>query len=140
MSDGFELISDLYKEASGFRPSADYMRSFDAQTAEEKEAEWNLLLSMMETREACDRESEARALDTYNTRIASMMNDYGISQATAIRWDMDAFDVDLGPAIEFQGGADQEIEHYLWRQGLAFSAMPQFVAAIKQEFGLAESA
>jgi hypothetical protein len=136
MSNGFELISDLYKEAFGSRPSGDYLRSFDEQSDSDKESEWNSLLSMMEFRESSERESEARALETYTARIAGMMNDYGISQATAIRWDMDAFDIQLTVEADDYGTCDQDIEHYLWRQGLAFSAMPQFVAIIKQEFGL----
>lgn len=130
----FELISDLYKDTYGTRPSASFLEAFSAKSLEEQTEAWEGLCGELDERETRDRANESIALATYNARIDGMMADYGINQATAIRWDMDSFEVDLSTAMSEHCNVDQEIEHYLWNQGIAFNAMPQFVTVIKSTF------
>jgi hypothetical protein len=127
----FELISDLYKDTYGVRPSASFLAAFDEQPAAEQANAWCRLYDEFEERETQGRKDEALALATYNARIDGMMSDYGIDQPTAIRWDMDSFEVDLSTAMSEHGNVDQEIEHYLWNQGVAFYDMPPLVTVIK---------
>lgn len=138
--ESFEFISDLYKDARGFRPSTSFMRAFDAQTTEEKQAQWDSLCDDLAQREAEEQSYQRAAQRDFETRIGGMVADYGITRGTAMRWDLDSFDTDIAGALAYHGSAIQEIEHYLYKQGLAFSLFPMYVAEIAAEFGLSEFA
>jgi hypothetical protein len=114
----FELISDLHKDARGFRPSAEWMRVFNGKSDVEKEATWEALCNELAENEAENELREIAAVDAYNARINGMVADYGISRETAMRWDLDAFEVDISYISEYPGAATQEIEFYLWKQGI----------------------
>lgn len=57
----FELISDLHKDARGFRPSSRWMAAFRASTHAEQEAEWNALCAELERSMAEEKAAEERA-------------------------------------------------------------------------------
>lgn len=135
----FELISDLHKDARGTRPTMDWMQAFTESTYEEQEAIWESLCDELEQREAERRADEADALAVFERRLEDMQADYGIDLATALRWDMDAFEVDIAGAIETFGDATQEIEFYLWKQGIAFDQYQRFVKIIKDAVDLREA-
>ena len=137
MAQGFELLSDLHKDARGFRPSADYMADFRSKTLAEQQAAWDSLVREVEESIDEDRRREAEALVAFNARLDGMMRDFSIDRATALRWDMEAYEADVEGALEAHGDASQEIEHYLWQQGIAFREMPAFTAIIMRAFGLA---
>lgn len=137
MSNTYELISDLHKDTYGVRPSQSYLQAFYAKSPVEQEAEWQSLCVDLEHREAKSRTQEQRDLEVFEARIQGMVRDFNISEATAIRWDMDAFEVDIDGAIAAHCSADQEIEHYLWMQGLAFKEWARFVTLIKNEMNIA---
>ena len=136
MTDTYELISDLHKDTYGFRPSQSYLQAFYDKSPVEQEAEWNSLCVELERREAEDRAQEQRSLEVFEARIQDMVCDFNISEATAIRWDMDAFEVDIDGALAAHCSAEQEIEQYLWTQGIAFKEWPRLVALIKDELNI----
>jgi hypothetical protein len=115
----FELIRDLHKDARGFRPSAEWMAVFNGKSDVEKEATWNALCEELAVSEAEDERREVAAVEAYNARINGMVADYGISRETAMRWDLDAFEVDISYITEYPGAVTQEIEFYLWKQGIS---------------------
>jgi hypothetical protein len=122
----YELISDLYKDAIGVRPDTAFFDAFNAQNESDKATQWTHLCDMLEQREADDRSDESDARLVFNNRLAGMMADYSIDMATALKWDMDSFcDVPLtaiAPELH-----SQEIEHYLWTQGIAFDQFKFYV-------------
>ena len=140
MSNAFELISDLHKDARGFRPGAAYMEMFNEQPFAEQERIWDSLCQEVADREAEDARYELNAQRDFEARIEGMVADYGIDRATALRWDMEAFEVDINEALQYYGCAAQEIEHYLYRNGLGFQIFPMYVAEITAALGLTEYA
>lgn len=132
----FELIRDLHKDARGFRPSVDWMEAFNASTFEEQEATWESLCDELERREAHERDEEAHALAVFERRLEDMVADYGIDLATALRWDMESFEVDVNETLAYHGTASQEIEFYFWKQGLAQKEWPRYVALAYKAYGL----
>jgi hypothetical protein len=122
----YELISDLYKDAIGVRPDAAFFDAFNAQNETDKAAQWTHLCDMLTQREADDRSVESDARLVFNNRLAGMMADYSIDMATALKWDMDAFCGTSLTAIVPELRA-QEIEHYLWKQGIAFDQFKFYV-------------
>lgn len=128
----FELISDLHKDARGFRPSQGWMNVFNGLSEMAKEETWDQLCRELADNELEDQRRELDAQRTYETRLAGMMADYGIDRATAIRWDAESFDLDVTEALEYFGSATQEIDHFLFKQGIAFSLMPMYNAEISE--------
>lgn len=113
-------ISDLTKAAYGFRVRRDYATMSDA----ELEAEWDYFVRVAERRAEEERDAEAAALKVWHSRIAVMMDEYGINLATAIRWDMQAMDCEFGGfdyyiwncGINFEEGCKIGLEVGLWRE------------------------
>jgi hypothetical protein len=132
----FDLIRDLHKDARGFRPSSSFMTAFEAQTPAKQQADWDSLLDELSEREAQERYMQLTAQREYETRIEGMVADYSITRATAIRWDIEAFDVDIKGALQYHKTAEQEIEHFLYNQGIAFQFFPMYVAEITSALNL----
>ncbi len=126
----FDLIRDLHKDARGFRPSQGWMEIFEGLSDAAQEETWNSLCDEMAEREAEQARAELAAQREYETRIGGMIDDYGIDRATAIRWDAEAFELDTASAIQYHGCADQEIEFFLYKQGISTRMFPMYVAEI----------
>ena len=73
-----------------------------------------------------DRETkeEAEALAGFETFLTGLMSEYGISKATALRWDMEAEDA--------PNRGDQDVEHYLWNKRIGFGDMAPYKELAKQ--------
>jgi len=136
----FELIRDLHKDARGFRPSQGWMDYFDGLTDAAKKETWDSLCREMAEREADEARMELTAQREYETRIEGMVADYGIDRATAIRWDAEAFELDIEGQLEYHGSAAQEIEFFLYKQGIACKMFPMYVTEIAVALGLTERA
>ena len=131
----YELIADLYKDAMGVRPDTSFFDAFNAQNETDKAAQWDRLCDMLAQREASDAQQEINSQRVFETRIAGMVADYNITRATAFRWDMvafdvDVFDADLEDVVTAGKPAESEIEFYLYQQGIACKMYPMYVAEI----------
>ena len=122
MATGFELVRDLHKDARGFRPSQGWLDVFNGLSDAAKQETWDQLCRELSETMAEDERLELEAVTAYNARIDGMVKDYGIDRGTAMRWDLDAFEVDIEGAMQYHGSAIQEVEFYLWKQGVESSA------------------
>lgn len=102
----FALISDLHKDARGFRPSQDWLRSFDGKTYAEKEAIWDGLIREMDASVEAEKAGEARALAALEARIADTIALGAGDYATAVRWLMQASD-------------ETDVAYWLWQNGIS---------------------
>lgn len=132
----FELIRDLHKDARGFRPSAGWMDYFNGLTEVEQEATWNSLCDELEDRNLEEARHELAAQREYETRIGGMVADYGIDRATAMRWDAEGFQLDIESALEYHGCADQELEFFLYKQGISTKMFPMYVVELIAALGI----
>jgi len=140
MARGFELISELHKDARGVKPTEGFMMMFHDMTQAQKQETWNNLCEELEDREARRQRYENIALEEFEARLNGMVEEYGISLATALRWDMESFDVDVQKALAEYGTAKQEIEFYLWKQEIPMSEYERFLVLVCEEYGLNEYA
>jgi hypothetical protein len=83
-------LSDLYKDAFGFRPGPDYRSRWEAMTESERDAEWDGLLWSVEDSMTRDREEQARAVRSYRKGLADMMELGAPDEAAAKRWFLDS--------------------------------------------------
>lgn len=136
----FELLGDLHKDARGFRPSASFMEAFEAQDEVEQQRRWDSLCQELEDREREEALMQMDAQRDFERRINGMVADYGVDRATALCWDTESFEVDIFQALDYYECVVQEIEHYLYRNGLAFQVFPMYVAEVAAAFGLTANA
>lgn len=104
-----ELISDLHKDAYGFRPRGVYMQDWKDMTPGEKQAEWDHLCQLVEAGEQARKLAEGEAYDHWCTHILKLTLEHGVSHAQAVKQDMRA------------RGADSDIGYYCYLLGLSFS-------------------
>src|SRR5262245_53152611 len=82
------VISDLSKEAYGYRVRLDYAAMSDS----ELQAQWDSFLKTADAREIERQQDEARAVVRWEARIADLIALGAGDRGTALRWDMDAMD------------------------------------------------
>lgn len=96
------LMSDLSKEAYGFRVRKDYTNASD----EEIQADWNYYHETATRRWAEEEAMEAKCLADWKARINQLCKEHGINRHDAVRWDMQAMN------------NEEDFEHYLWKCGI----------------------
>lgn len=86
-------VSDLYKDAYGFRPSRDWLRNWNAMTPDEKEATWDSLYAAFEFSMENKKRAEARAITAFESYIAKIREATNTDRKTAIRYFVESLDL-----------------------------------------------
>ncbi len=84
------IVSDLHKDAYGFRPSQGWWSQWQYNTDAEKQAEWDSLISAMEYREESRKADEQVAIVAFESLVTKTLKAGAESRADALRWLMDA--------------------------------------------------
>lgn len=92
-----DILSDLHKDAYGYRPGAAYFQDWACWTNEERQVDWDRMVQMVADNEKWRGESESAALLRWNQHIDTQRDSLGISRATALRWDMQAMEAEGDP-------------------------------------------
>ena len=104
-------VSDLHKDAYGFRPSVYYMVQWDKASPARKQEIWDGLLVDLD--ESIDREKQEAAycVEAFEKMVAASIALGARDRQTALRW-ISAEDIDKG---------DMDVEHWVWQQGILFT-------------------
>lgn len=86
-------LSDMHKDAYGFRPSPDQWARWNTMNNAQLNAEEASLAEAIGAAIAEEAENEAAATVSFETHIGKLMSDFRIDRATAIRWDLEALDI-----------------------------------------------
>lgn len=81
-----ELISDLFKDATGFRPGASWMEKWVSLSDVEKQEEWDYLCRTLEDNLAQEKIDEARAIERFEMEIDQLIDTGAGDRETAVRW------------------------------------------------------
>jgi len=81
-----DIISDLHKDAYGFRPSADFWAWWNTSTDDVRQETWDSLLDTLDRAVAQERLAQAQAEHDFQCRVASLMHLGARDFETAIRW------------------------------------------------------
>jgi|TARA_R110000765_G_scaffold417528_1_gene520144 hypothetical protein len=106
-----QTISDMSKDATGRRLRYNYTSMSDGELLRLVE----YFADEIDSNIQIEAENDANALDEYEAHLTSLMSDFSISKADALRWDMEAEDE-----------TDDDVEHYLWKKGIGFSDMAPY--------------
>tara|TARA_B100000497_G_C7664845_1_gene400764 strand:+ start:568 stop:963 length:396 start_codon:yes stop_codon:yes gene_type:complete len=105
------ILSDLHKDARGFRPSGDYTKWFNALPLYAKAKEWDRLTEELKQREVDRGIVEAVSLEDFKKTISGVMKSLEIDRDTALRW--------LTQSTKFY--TIQCVEHWVWKHGILFT-------------------
>ena len=97
------IVSDLYKEAHGFRPRGETYWS-TLTTVEACEAELDRLSVLAQDVLAWERECEARAAEELEAKIAELIDLGAGDRETALRWLRESVDADSAGEFEYVFG------------------------------------
>ena len=114
------VVSDLHKDAYGFRPSTVWWRAWRDMDDAGRQEEWDRMCLLVQEGERARVRSEAAAQERWEAHIAQLMLMNRIDRATALRWDMDALDC--------QGDAG----YYCFQWGISYHNEQEIRQAIEE--------
>ena len=112
-------VSDLHKDAFGFRPREYFWAEWNNATADQKQVIWDDLLDALERTMEWERQQEQRSVADYLTRIQDMLSLGARDENQARKWlvqSLEPTDMDLA-----YGGS-----WVVWSLGLPYSMKEQF--------------
>lgn len=101
-------VSDLHKDAFGFRPSQSWWGYWAASNPDGKQAEWDGLIAALERRVAEDKAAEERAVVRFEALVNTTTAAGAKDRTTALQWLMDGSDC---------GG---DWDYFAWTHGLPY--------------------
>ena len=109
-------ISDLSKDAFGYRVRHDYASMSD----DELQSMWDYFMDAAQEAAQLEAKREREAIAALDAYLVQMMEDHGITYDTAIRWDLQANNVDINDR--------QDVEYYYWHLNLSFEDIRKFTS------------
>lgn len=85
-----ELISDLHKDAMGFRPGEAFWGFWATASDDEKQAEWDSLCKWMEKEVEREKAEQAAAIEKFEKHVTNVICMGAGDRETALRWIMDS--------------------------------------------------
>ena len=85
-----DVVSDLYKDAYGFRPSQDFWKEWTSSSDAQRQKIWDDLIISLDAELEREREATERAVKQFNELIAQTIRSGAKDKPTAIRWIFEA--------------------------------------------------
>ena len=104
-------VSDLHKDARGFRPHAAFMEGWNASDDENKQAIWDGLIRELERHQAWEAIREREALSEFQGELEILIESGAGDRQTALRW--------MTETETFHNS--QSVEHWVFRRGILFT-------------------
>ena len=108
-----QTVSDLHKDARGFRPHAAFMEGWKSSDDENKQAIWDGLLRELNQVQAEEARMERKALLDFHDMLERVIEAGAGDRQTALRWM-------IQPAGE-RFYHQQDVEHWVYNQGILFT-------------------
>jgi hypothetical protein len=113
------IVSDLHKDARGFRPSEYWWQQWNLCSDAQKQIMWDALSEELSAELDRERVAKARAMLALTERLEKMYEIGAKSEVQALQWIMEAEEFD---GADLQYGADYFCYHF----GLSYSAANEF--------------
>ena len=119
------IVSDLHKEAHGFRPREQFWSEWNSASNDLKQIIWDELLSDLQYANERQAQEEIAALNAFELEIANALDVGARSREDAIRWIVQSLDLD---DIDLMYGGSA----ICYRKGLPYKMAATFDNAINQ--------
>lgn len=106
-----ELVSDLHKDVFGYRPSAHWMQMWTSWQPNQKQTTWDDLCAQLDKELAWEEKRKAEAVAALESRVDALIDLGAADWDMAIRWIMQAHDID--PTKAGMAYAREELEYTL---------------------------
>ena len=106
------IISDLHKDARGFRPSEYFWEEWTQSPDNVKQIIWDNLIDELDESMKQQKKDEARALVEFRKIVAAQMKFCDVKWTKAVEYLCDAEDNDID--------CEQDFDYFLWKQGIGF--------------------
>lgn len=106
-----QLISDLHKDARGFRPHEAFYEGWTQSDDDNKQAIWDGLCREMGRRQEVEARHEAYLLAKFKEEVQSYIELGAGDRQTALRW--------MTQDETFYHS--QDVERWVWKQGILFT-------------------
>jgi len=116
-------ISDLHKDAYGFRPSVEFSMLWQLSSDDQKQEIWDDLVAIMQRSIEAEEAAEKAASEAFEGQIQAALLSGAADRETAVRWVVEA--LDLSEAELTYGG-----EHVCFLMGIPFSYTRELDAAV----------
>ena len=107
-----DTISDLHKDARGFRPSEYFWEEWTQSPQEAKQRIWNNLIEELAYNQKEEERIEAANLAEFRKQVAATMKFCDCNWKKAVEFLADAEGEDIDN--------DQAFDYFLWTQGIGF--------------------
>ena len=112
-----ELMSDLHKDAYGSRPGISYRLYWQTLSADEKQAEWETMITAMQAQQEFERQLQSQAFAEFEQQVVRNMVHGAPTRKDAIRWILDS--MELSPY--------DDAGYVCYKLGLPYSMEHEFV-------------
>lgn len=116
------VLSDMHKDAYGFRPRSDFWERVERMTDGEVADLFDSLQNSVDYEIEIDRARELRCQKIFEQNIQMWINNGAGDRQTALRWMLDAEGLDIRNS--------QDVEHLFWTAGVAQNVWPQYMEAV----------
>lgn len=104
-----DTFSDLHKDAYGFRPGSQYYGWLRTATDDEKQAEWDRLIAVMERSIARDAELTREAIARFEKSVTMTVALGALERTTAVQW-----------LIQAEGNINGDLSYFEYLQGIPY--------------------
>jgi hypothetical protein len=122
------IVSDLHKDARGFRPSCMWWKTWEESSAEEKQVIWDDICAELEEEINREKRMQENALANMKKRIADTIALGASDEVSALKWIIEAEGFD---ASDLMYG----VSYFCYHFGLSYNVentMPEIGMAIKE--------
>ena len=106
------IISDLHKDARGFRPCEYFWEEWTQSPDDAKQQIWDNLVDEMNRAMEQQKADEAAALVAFRKVVAAQMKFCDIKWTKAVEYLADAEDMSID--------CEQDFDYFLWNQGIGY--------------------
>ena len=87
------IVSDLHKDAYGFRPSQYFWQNWESSTDAEKQVEWDRLLRALDAANKEEEAREAAAVSDFEARVQANIELGAVDREQAVMWIVDSLNL-----------------------------------------------
>ena len=81
-----QTVSDLHKDAYGFRPRESFYYRWDTATAAERQNIWDNMCMTLESELELEKQETARNIERFESRVDDVLRTGALSRVQAIKW------------------------------------------------------
>jgi hypothetical protein len=120
------IVSDLHKDAYGFRPSTYWWQIWSESTDDQKQGTWDDLIDQLNQSMEQEKQAQARAIERFEVDIAKSIEWGARTRAAAIRWLVSAYD-----SSDYYTELDKA-EYFCYHNNLPYSMANEIAECLKE--------